>query len=77
MTTKEQWEEWNKERERYRELESQGYEQDIENLTAHIKKLLDIAPKDKAGWMNLNALDVVTQLRQKLLGAKTFFGNMP
>lgn len=70
------WQAWNEERERFRELETQGYEQDMATLEAHIKKLLEIAPKDKASWVNLNALDVITLLKRDLERAKIFYGVM-
>jgi len=77
MSAHEAWEAWNEERKRYRELESLGYEEDMKRLEAHIKKLQEVAPKDRAGWMNLNALDVVTKLHDDLRRAKTFYGDMP
>jgi len=77
MLTQEEWIKWNNERQRFRELETQGYEQDMANLEAHIKTLTEVAPKDKAGWMNLNALDVVDLLQKELERVKTFYGKMP
>jgi len=77
MPTYEQWKEWNAERESFRDIETLGWEADIARLEAHIKKLIEVAPKDKAGWMNLNALDVVNLLKKDLIKAKTYAGLMP
>ena len=77
MANAEEWTEWNEERKRFQDLETQGYAQDITTLEAHIKKLQEVAPKDKAGWMNSNCLYVVGTLTNELKRAKTFFGDMP
>lgn len=75
--TKEDWDAWLNERERWREYDSQGYQQDIKALEQHIATLLKVAPKDKAGWPNLNALDVINLLRKDLARAKAFFAEFP
>lgn len=74
MTNKVDWKAWNEERRRYLELESQGFESDIANLTQHISKLQEVAPKDKVGWMNLHALDAIERLKADLTKAKVWAG---
>lgn len=76
MNTKADWKAWNDERQRFLELESQGFETDIAILEKHISKLQEVAPKDKAGWMNLNALEVVNKLKADLTKAKVWAGFM-
>ncbi len=76
MTTKDYWTDWNEERQRFLELETLGWELDIANLEEHIAKLQEIAPKDKAGWLNLNALDAINKLKADLVKAKVWSGLM-
>lgn len=77
MVKKADWEAWNKERQRYQELETLGWEQDISSLEQHIQTLIEVAPRDKANWINLNALDAITKLKNQLIQAKTWAGLMP
>ena len=77
MTTKDDWQAWNEERQRYLDLETQGWELDIANLEEHISKLQEVAPKDKAGWMNIHAIDAIDKLKADLIKAKTWAGQMP
>lgn len=75
--TEEDWTAWNEERERFRKLGTQGWEQDMINLRVHIKRLIEVAPKDNAGWMNGQALEVINLLtKQRNLG-KVWRGQMP
>lgn len=76
MTNKVEWKAWNEERQRFLELESQGFETDIANLTQHISKLQEVAPKDKARWMNYHALEVINKLKCDLTKAKVWAGCM-
>lgn len=76
MTNAVDWTAWNLERTRFQELDSQGWEIDIANLVKHIAKLQEVAPKDKAGWMNLHALDAIAKLKDELNKAKVWAGVM-
>ncbi len=72
--TEDDWKAWNEERQRFRELEPQGFEQDTASLEEHIRRLVEIAPKDKAGWMYGNALDIINLLQKQLNLAKAWMG---
>lgn len=76
MTNKADWEAWNEERQRFLELNSQGFEIDIANLTKHISKLQNVAPKDTTGWMNGNALEAIKKLKADLTKAQVWAGMM-
>ncbi len=76
MTNKADWKAWNDERHRYLELESQGFESDIANLTQHISKLQEVAPKNKTGWMNYHALEAIERLKADLTKAQVWAGMM-
>jgi len=76
MTNKADGKAWNEERQRFQELEPQGFEIDIANLTKHISKLQEVAPKDRAGWMNTNALEAIEKLKADLTKAKVWAGMM-
>jgi len=71
------WDPWNEERQRFRDLETQGFEKDMKRLEAHINNLLNMAPKDSTGFVNLKCLDVINLLRQDLHKAKVYAGLMP
>lgn len=77
MITAVDWEKWNEERQHFQELETLGWDADIAALEKHIQKLIEVAPKDKAGWLNVNALYVVDKLKTQLIQAKTWAGKMP
>ncbi len=47
---KENWEPWHIERIRFQTRKAEGYLVDLKALEIHIKKLINLAPKDKAGW---------------------------
>ncbi|MBA7643840.1 hypothetical protein ES703_51574 [subsurface metagenome] len=72
MTNKADWRAWNDERQRYLVLDSQGFDTDIASLERHISKLQEVAPKDKAGWITLNALELITKLKGDVAKAKTW-----
>ena len=76
MPNKVDWKAWNEERQRYQQLESQGFEIDIANLKKHISKLQEVAPKDNAGWMNFHALDAINKLTADLTKAMVWAGVM-
>lgn len=76
MTNKVDWKAWNEERQRYLELNSQGFETDVATLAKHISKLQEVAPKDRAGWMNLHALDAIERLKADLTKANIWAGLM-
>jgi len=71
------WKAWNDERQRYSDYDTQGLEADIKALEAHIRVLQEVAPKDKAGWPDSNALQVIDKLKENLLLGKTWLGKMP
>lgn len=68
------WIPWNHLRKDFLTRDSMGWEADIEALTLHIKQLVEAAPKDKAGWPNHNALEVINKLRLELHSAKVWAG---
>jgi len=70
----EDWRGWNEERLRYREYDTQGFDADIEALEAHIRKLKEVAPKDKAGWPSGHALSVIDKLLVDLARGKAWQG---
>jgi len=74
MNNKADWKAWNEERKRYLELESQGFEIDIANLTQYISKLQAVAPKDPAGWMNDHSLEAIDKLKADLTKAQVWAG---
>lgn len=74
MTNQADWKAWNEERQRFLELDSQGFEMDITSLEKHISKLQEVAPKDKAGWMNTHALDAIERLKTDLTKANVWAG---
>ncbi len=76
MPNKADWKAWNEERQRFHELDPQGFEMDKANLTKHISKLQEAAPKDQAGWMNGNALEAINKLKDDLTKAKVWAGMM-
>lgn len=64
MTTKDTWEKWNEERDRFNARETMGFSRDLDALEAHIKKLTRVCPKDEAGWPTGKALTVIDSLRR-------------
>ncbi|MBA7663060.1 hypothetical protein ES703_71098 [subsurface metagenome] len=76
-TTKAAWKAWHSERERYRHRDSEGFTKDVDALEAHIQKLVELAPKDQAGLLNLNALDIIDLLRKDLQLARIIGCQVP
>lgn len=76
LPTAADWKAWNEERQRYREYDTQGFDADIEALETHIRKLREVAPKDKAGWPEGHALSVIDHLEEDLKAAKAWQGLM-
>lgn len=74
--TSEDWKQWNAERQRYCLLNTQGFGADIASLEAHIKKLKESAPRDKAGWPDWRALRVLDQLQEELAVAEAWVGSV-
>ena len=72
MSKKEDWSAWDKERNDYRERETEGFTKDLDALESHIKKLAAVCPKDKAGWPVLNALTVISRLQRDHARFKEF-----
>ena len=62
MTLKENWEGWNDERKHFQERDTEGFTKDLTALEAHIKKLTEVCPKDKAGWPVTTALLYIDRL---------------
>ncbi len=60
---KEDWRAWIKERRRFAKHETLGLAEDIEALNDHIAKLIELGPKDTAGYLNLKALQVINRLQ--------------
>jgi len=75
--TKADWVPWHSERQAFKARESTGFEGDIAALEAHILKLVELAPKDQAGLLNLNALDVIDLLRKDLKLARIIGCQVP
>jgi len=73
MTNKTDWEQWHQERVSFAGRESQGFLADLEALKQHIQKLTEIAPKDKTGWLNGNALLIIDQLTTDYLKGKELY----
>lgn len=71
------WKAWNQEIESYRHYRSHGLIADMKVLEAHIAKLREVAPKDKAGWLDWRALYLVDKLENDLALGKTWLGQMP
>jgi len=61
--TKKDWVNWHEERERFSVRGTEGFTKDLEALEAHIKKLIEFAPKDDAGWPVLTALNALQDLK--------------
>lgn len=66
FNTTEQWKAWNQERERFKNRETQGLQEDIATFRAYIFKLTNIAPKDKAGFPVGHALSIIDDLKKEL-----------
>ncbi|MBA7711827.1 hypothetical protein ES703_120793 [subsurface metagenome] len=71
------WKAYNQEIELYRHYGSQGISADMKALEAHIAKLREVAPKDKAGWLDWRALYMVEKLENDLAAGKAWLGQMP
>lgn len=65
------WTAWNEERRRFDALDSQGFEADTATLEAHIKTLIQLAPKDTAGWLDPRARTQVNRLMADLQLARS------
>lgn len=73
---KEDWQAWHEEINRYKNRETEGLTRDLEALEAHIKKLREVAPKDKAGYLQTNALIYLNTLQNRLDGVKTYLSRV-
>lgn len=69
---KEDWQPWHDEINRYARRETQGLTKDIEALEAHIKKLREVAPKDRAGYPYITALTYIDKLQGYLDRVKSY-----
>ena len=76
LPTAADWKAWNEERQSYLGYASQGFDSDIEALETHIRKLQEVAPKDKADWPNSRALSVIDHLKEDLKAARVWQGLM-
>lgn len=70
MNTKDDWKPWHEERERFYTRDTEGFILDLEALKAHILKLQQVCPKDKAGWPHSTALVVLDLLHKEYFAAK-------
>lgn len=64
MSEPQNWSEWHEERKRFKERETEGFIKDIAALEAHLIKLRQVAPKDKAGVLHSNAWDYCNKLQK-------------
>lgn len=71
--TQQDWELWEKERTYFKARETEGFTKDFAALEAHIKRLQEVAPKDKAGWPVGQALKVIDQLQRDFHRIQTLF----
>jgi len=62
MSHKDDWQAWHEERVRFKARETEGFTKDMDALKAHILTLLEVVPKDKAGWPVGQALAPLTYL---------------
>lgn len=74
MATKDKWQAWHEERERYARRETKGFTADLKALEQHIAKLQEVAPKDEAGYCHTTALIYLNQLQMKLVSIKSYVG---
>lgn len=65
MTTKDNWSNWNNEQHNFAHRDTEGFTKDLAALKAHISKLQEVCPKDKAGWPVGTALNVLDKLRKE------------
>ena len=65
MPTKDDWELWHQERVNFAHRDTEGFTKDLSALKAHILKLQEVCPKDKAGWPVGTALILLGQLRKE------------
>lgn len=71
-TTKNNWQPWKEEIERYKARETEGLDKDLKALEAHIKKLRQVCPKDSAGYPNNHALEYLNDLQMRLDGVNSY-----
>jgi len=62
LNTKKNWEKWHEERQRFQTRNPEGFTIDLKALEAHIKKLTEVCPKDKADRPVVTALFVLDDL---------------
>ena len=64
--TRNNWKAWNEERENFTARDTKGFTKDVAALEAHISKLIEVCPKDEAGWPRGTALEVIGDLQEDL-----------
>ncbi|GAI66262.1 unnamed protein product [marine sediment metagenome] len=74
--TKDGWKAWYEERKRFAKRETQGFTGDIKALEQHIKTLREICPKDSVGYPHTTALEVLTELQQRVDEAKRYLAGV-
>lgn len=70
------WQPWHDEIKRYAKRDTQGVTRDLEALEAHIKKLGELAPKDKAGCRHTNAIIYLNTLQTRLTSVKSYLSRV-
>jgi len=74
--TRDKWQPWHDEIKRYAARESEGLDEDLKALEAHIKKLREICPKDSAGYPTTRALAHLNNLQMRLDGVKSYLAGV-
>lgn len=64
--TRDLWKAWSEERASFAARDSTGFTQDVIALEAHIATLIQVCPKDAAGWPTRIALYTINNLQKDL-----------
>jgi len=74
--TKDDWKAWDKEKANFAARDTWGFAEDMNALRAHISKLIEVCPKDSAGWPVGAALNVINKLRNNLDTFNRYFDQL-
>ena len=72
MPERQDWSDWDKERRRFTKRDTEGFTKDFAALEGHIKKLVEVCPKDKVGFPVTKALIHIDTLRKFQHNVKNF-----
>lgn len=64
---KDPWKPWNDEKKYFSSRRTKGHRQDLEALHRHIENLIEVAPKDSAGYPVLSTIEHIHHLRELYL----------